>query len=300
MITLGGGGDGPDADAERRVVSLALSPSRAGDFMRCPLLFRLRAIDRRPERPGSAAVRGSLVHAVLDALFDLPAPQRTQSAAIELLRPCWESMLASDPAVVCALDDALPFPLPPGATAPEQAVVDGWLAGAHSIIATYFKLEDPRRLEPAARELALSAQLPDGPPVKGIVDRLDVSPSGLMRVVDYKTGRSPGPAFEQQAMFQLRFYAVMIWRSRGEVPTRLQLLYLGDGQSITYDPSPEELVAFEAKVGALWKAIIAALESGDWRPRPSRMCRWCDHHDACPEQGGSTPELPIVEVRFPQ
>ncbi|MFZ1669602.1 MAG: PD-(D/E)XK nuclease family protein, partial [Candidatus Nanopelagicales bacterium] len=45
---------------------IALSPSRASDFLTCPLLFRFRAIDRIPERPSSAAVRGTLVHAVLE------------------------------------------------------------------------------------------------------------------------------------------------------------------------------------------------------------------------------------------
>ena len=29
----------------------ALSPSRASDFLQCPLLYRFRSIDRLPERP---------------------------------------------------------------------------------------------------------------------------------------------------------------------------------------------------------------------------------------------------------
>ena len=29
----------------------ALSPSRANDFMQCPLLFRFRTVDRLPEPP---------------------------------------------------------------------------------------------------------------------------------------------------------------------------------------------------------------------------------------------------------
>ena len=53
----------------------ALSPSRAGDFMTCPLLYRFRVIDQLPERPSPAAVRGTLVHAVLERLYDLPAAE---------------------------------------------------------------------------------------------------------------------------------------------------------------------------------------------------------------------------------
>ena len=42
----------------------------ASDFMQCPLLYRLRVIDRLPEKPSAAATRGTLVHAVLERLFD--------------------------------------------------------------------------------------------------------------------------------------------------------------------------------------------------------------------------------------
>ena len=51
----------------------ALSPSRAGDFMSCPLLYRFRTIDRLPEPFSPDAVRGTVVHKVLEDLFDLPA-----------------------------------------------------------------------------------------------------------------------------------------------------------------------------------------------------------------------------------
>src|SRR6266702_3235360 len=54
----------------------SLSPSRAGDFLTCPLLYRFRVIDRLPEPPSPAAARGTLVHAVLERLFDHPAAAR--------------------------------------------------------------------------------------------------------------------------------------------------------------------------------------------------------------------------------
>ena len=59
----------------------ALSPSRAADFMTCPLLYRFRVLDRLPEPPSPAATRGTLVHAVLERLFDEPASGRTPQAA---------------------------------------------------------------------------------------------------------------------------------------------------------------------------------------------------------------------------
>ncbi|HZE29986.1 MAG TPA: PD-(D/E)XK nuclease family protein, partial [Actinoallomurus sp.] len=59
-------GDDADHVAEDVTVVGTLSPSRAGDFMTCPLLYRFRVIDRIPERPSPAAARGTLVHAVLE------------------------------------------------------------------------------------------------------------------------------------------------------------------------------------------------------------------------------------------
>ena len=64
----------------------ALSPSRAKDFKQCPLLFRLRMVDRLDEPGALATHRGTLVHAVLERLYDLPAGERTVSAALGMLR----------------------------------------------------------------------------------------------------------------------------------------------------------------------------------------------------------------------
>src|SRR5450432_3318353 len=72
----------------------SLSPSRAGDFLTCPLLYRFRVIDRLPEPPSPAAARGTLVHAVLERLFDRPAPGRTPEAARSLLGPEWDRLTA--------------------------------------------------------------------------------------------------------------------------------------------------------------------------------------------------------------
>ena len=54
-----------------------LSPSRAADFKTCPLLYRFRSIDKIPQRPTRDKARGTLVHGVLERLFDLPAGGRT-------------------------------------------------------------------------------------------------------------------------------------------------------------------------------------------------------------------------------
>src|ERR1035437_2501126 len=96
--------DGKEVDGNAAVTAGAepgtgrsLSPSRAGDFLTCPLLYRFRVIDRLPEPPSPAAARGPLVHAVLEHLFDEPAAGRTPEAARSLLAPEWDRLAAQEP-----------------------------------------------------------------------------------------------------------------------------------------------------------------------------------------------------------
>jgi putative RecB family exonuclease len=257
----------------------SLSPSRAADFMTCPLRYRFRVVDRIPEAPSGAATRGTVVHAVLERLFDLPAERRTLQAARELVGPQWEQLLADEPELASLLDAEEGLP--------------SFLDGTDDLLERYFRLEDPQRLEPAERELRVEVELSSGLLLRGFVDRLDVSPAGDLRVVDYKTGRAPSPGFEAKAMFQMRFYALVLWRLYGRVPRLLQLLYLGSGEVLRYEPDEADLRATEVKVEALWQAIERATTTGDWRPSRSRLCDWCDHRDTiCPAWGHTPPPLP--------
>ncbi len=119
----------------------SLSPSRAADFLTCPLLYRFRVIDRLPEPPSPAAARGTLVHAVLERLFDEPARARTPAAARALMQPQWERLTAQEPELATLFAD--------------EAQREVWLDEAATMLDRYFTLEDPTRLEPAHREMSV-------------------------------------------------------------------------------------------------------------------------------------------------
>lgn len=261
-------------------VSGSLSPSRAADFKTCPLLFRLRSIDRLPQAPSLAAARGTLVHAVLETLFDLPAAERTLPAATDLLTPAYARLLEHEPGVDALFGDRPEF--------------DAWLASAADLLGNYFRLEDPSAVEPAWRERFVEVGVGDVR-LRGVLDRLDVGPGGEVRVVDYKTGGAPGESCEGTALFQLKFYALLFWRTRGVVP-QLRLVYLRDAVTLTYTPDAGELDRFERTVLALWAAIRRALPTGDFPPSPSRVCEWCDFRELCPAWGGTPPPYPAPEV----
>ena len=49
-------------------------------------------------------------------------------------------------------------------------------------------------------------------------------------------------AFEAKAMFQMRFYALTWWRMTGEIPRLLQLMYLGNRETLRYSPDEDDLL----------------------------------------------------------
>lgn len=265
-----------------------LSPSRASDFLTCPLLFRFRSIDRLPQAPTPAQLRGTLVHRALELLFNAPAADRTVDETRRLLAEAWAELAAADAQAATVLLAELGL----GTDVDPADVAAAIVEPAAPLLDTYFSLEDPQRLEPHARELGVQVELVDGFSIRGFIDRVDRAPGGQIRIVDYKTGRAPAPAFEAKAMFQMRFYALAWWRMTGEIPAMLQLLYLGNGQVLRHEPDEAGLLGTERKVLAIRDAIAKAAESANFPPTPSRLCDWCDHRALCPAWGGVAPPIP--------
>lgn len=290
--------------------ALALSPSRAGDYRQCPLKYRLRAIDRLEEPSTVAQVKGTLVHAVLEELHAWERPERTYPAAVKRLKPTWEGMVAADDSGELA------------ELVPDDALMD-FLVECRGLLKGYFIMENPTgfdaheiekfvqmvlgvdvgpdgtRAAPgvgvggeAAPGVGVGGEAAPGVPVRGFIDRVDVAPTGEVRIVDYKTGRKPSPRFEHEAMFQMRFYALVWWRMTGRIPDQLRLMYLRAADDLTHSPTAAELERFEAELTTLWAAIVRDGRFGDFRPKKSKLCGWCSFQELCPAFGGTPPEYP--------
>ena len=232
------------------------------------------------EPTSQAQLRGSLVHAALESLYALPAAERLPHAAISLLEPAWNRVLEDEPELAAGLSTE------------QRAAL---LGEAQALLSGYYRLEDPTRFDPQGCEQRVEVELSDGTLLRGFIDRIDVAATGELRVVDYKTGKAPPEArtlAEFKAMFQMKFYAVAVLRSRGVLATRLRLLYLADGQILDYSPDLDELLRFEKTLMAIWRAIQSAGATGDFRPSPSRLCEWCAHQSRCPAFGGTPPPYP--------
>lgn len=256
----------------------SLSPSRLSSFTACGLQFRFTAIDQLPEPPTIAATRGTLVHAALEQLFTLPAPERVPAAAaaclddaVERLRPHpdWTGLGLDHDAEVRLRDEAA------------------------ALVARYFRLEDPREVHPVGLELKLEVSVGDIR-LRGIIDRLDLV-DGELVVTDYKTGRAPGEGFARRQMTGVHLYSLMCERWFGRRPVRVQLLHLAEPVAIVAEPSDQSARGLARRLEAVWQAVETACEREDFRPRPSSRCDWCAFRQWCPAFGGD-PSRAAVEL----
>lgn len=257
-----------------------LSPSKVSSFSDCALAFRLSAIDKLPEPPSIAATRGTLVHLALQHLLDRPAEERDRSTAeLDLDRAIAE--MSEDPELT-------------GLGLDEDALAE-FFAEARRLLDRYFEIEDPSRVEPIGLEVMLEAQV-DGLRLRGIIDRLELDEDGGLVVTDYKTGRSPRQAHTKGRLGGVTFYALLCHELFGRMPSRIRLMYLGDGVIITTEPTEQSIRGLRSRIGAMWQAISRACETGDFRPRPGPLCDWCAFQAYCPAMGGDLEAIPALDA----
>ncbi len=244
---------------------LRLSPSSVGDYTNCPQLYKYRSIDKLPQPPNLDAERGTLVHTVLHDLFESLPADRTVSTAVDLLPSRWRAQVAAKPELAQMVSD-------------EKV----WLDRASSLVKTYFTLEHPESFEATHREMHLEDDFAPNVYLHGYVDRLDIAPTGEVRIVDYKTGKAPRAGWEEKALFQLRVYALLYWKSHKVLPRLLQLIYLGDGKIIKSNPTAADLEFAEKSLRQTAEDIFISIDKDYWPPKPSRLCDWCYFKSICP------------------
>jgi putative RecB family exonuclease len=151
-----------------------------------------------------------------------------------------------------------------------------------ALLKNYFILEKPETFEATHREMHLEQDLTKDVYLHGYVDRIDIAPTGEVRIVDYKSGKSPKPGWEEKALFQLRVYALLYWRLHAVIPSLLVLHYLGDARSVKSAPTEKELLSTEKKLLQIADEIIEAIQNDRFPAKPTRLCDWCFFKTICP------------------
>lgn len=261
----------------------SLSPSKVSAFKDCALAFRFSAIDKLPEPPSEPAMKGTTVHRALELLLAEPAADRTPERGSLHLDTALGEMRSGREWAELDLDDA---------------AATRFADDTSAMLDRYFGLEDPRRIRTEGLELMLTSDI-GGVTVRGIIDRLERDPDGSLVVTDYKTGRTPGAAQEQARLAGVHFYAFLCQEHFGELPSRIQLMYLGgDPQIISTTPTEQSVRGLRNRVGAIWSAVERACKHDDFRPKPSALCKWCAFQQYCPAFGGDPDEARAVAVEL--
>ena len=234
---------GSDALKPYRLTERAWSPSVLQQYARCPYRFALRGIFglRPADRPTGIqrmdpADRGNLYHAVqFELLRDLtaaglvPVTERNLAAALERL----DAILQAEAEHAEAeLAPAIPQ-IWRAEVQSIRADLRGWLQQKALFDADWtpefnelsFGLKSPAGRDPRSRKEAVTVG--GGYQLQGSIDLVERHASGMVRVVDHKTGRIPEPRPEivgRGEVLQPTLYALAAEEMLGE-PVAIGRLY---------------------------------------------------------------------------
>lgn len=247
-----------------------VSPSRVNQIETCPRQYQYTTIERLPEAKKMATYRGTVFHAILEEMFlrTQESPKdRTPDLAMEIMRELLPDLLNPEICAEMSLSDT-----------DRQAFV----ADLAKYIRTYFTMENPTEITSEGIEIKMDVDM-GGYTLRGILDRLDRDPDGSLVIVDYKTGKVPQEKYKASALLPAKIYAYLCEQHLGERPTRIRLLYVQFGKTLTVEVTDEDVSYAEKRVREAWSKIEGWFESGYFPPIRNNLCdKWCSFKNICP------------------
>lgn len=274
-----------------------LSYSTVDGFRTCGKRFQLQKVERREQRPGLAGIGGNAVHAATE-WFDLgsyPAElwKGETFDVVEAFRAAWDEEIEKrrEQSPSFKVEDYT-------VTGRASAEYGGkrnqawWLDNGPKMVQRWidwrqngWQIWETPEGNPAI-ELELNIVLPDphgytgrgasNIPVKMFIDRLMVTPAGVLTVVDIKTGREPETAE------QLGLYAVGIEQTWGKM-FRPDWGYFWDANKGAHG-SPQPLEMYTADYFAeVYASAARGINAGAFLAKPQNRCfNWCSVAHLCP------------------
>jgi putative RecB family exonuclease len=257
----------------------AASPSRLLAYLECPRRYRFQYLDRprpaaRPQRAHTSV--GIATHNALRDWWDLPRPERTAAAGVDLVRKAWiDSGFRDD----------------------DQS--GRWRSRVSGEVQSYLVQVDPDD-QPRGIERTVAMRT-ESLVLTGRVDRIDERPGPdgpELVIVDYKTSRRTCTEEDARTSLPLALYAAAAWKMFRRRTLRVELHHVPTGTVAAHTHTVESLrrklddadsLARDARAADASYRLVG-VESPLFPPLPSALCTWCDYRAACPEGQRMGPE----------
>lgn len=237
---------------------LKLSPSQADSYDTCPRRYALERRLRLSESSSPYAALGTHVHSALEAAErEVVGTGNTHADiddALSHLEKEWANADFGTPQLNAA-----------------------WLKHGREAINRLYELW-PSNGTPVELEKKVEAVIGDVDWV-GYIDRLERTPDGL-KVVDYKTSRTPTAIKDASTSIQLAFYATAVADELDEPVVDAQMWFpRATGKSVATRSLDMDLLA---EVREKMEEVTKSIQGEIWEPRVNARCDRCEFRLSCP------------------
>lgn len=242
---------------------MKLSPYKISMYKQCPLRYKFFYVDNlikvyRKEWPHLSF--GDSIHSALREFYRIPNPNlRTWQTLERLYRKNWNRK---------------------GFSAEEEE--REWGLKGLEMLKRFFERED-HSVMPVILEETLNAEYKTTI-LSGRVDRVDPIGKEECLIIDYKTGKEfDWEEDEEKRRLAAAIYKFLVESCKGFRVCEVVNYYLESGNKVSIKLEPSEVFSYLSSVETLAKDI-AIKETKDFLPQKSKLCKWCDFLEICPEK----------------
>ncbi len=160
---------------------------------------------------------------------------------------------------------------------PDKKTKEDFFKKGEDILKVFFQKYSAEKPEVKNLEYPFSLRIGEGGRyiIRGVIDRIDEA-GGKIRIVDYKTGNAKDKLSAEDKE-QLLIYQIAARRVMKEEAAELVFYYLDNNREVSFLGNDKELGKVEDKI----IATIEEIKKGDFPPRPSELCKYCDFYNIC-------------------
>jgi ATP-dependent exoDNAse (exonuclease V) beta subunit len=248
----------PLADGELRT-----SYSRLNAYDNCALQYLYQVELGLDPASTHQMLVGTWVHGIVERV-DKKEIEATEAAMIEALDAVWDERVFESVAIA------------------HRRRID-----AEEMLRRWLKVDG--KLDTKATEVAFEFDI-EGATIRGRIDRIVRLGTSMVRLIDYKTGRSAKREAEAREDLQLATYYLALTNvpelQQLGTPKILELAYLGaftrDGGFMRASVDPTKDPDYGAHARARLEGFVRGIRAEEFAPTASANCQWCRFKTLCP------------------